>query len=300
MVRCTSLDGMTYCLHLGFTGADPHSRQWREEVDGYVDQPRSGTGDKRLVDTLRERAAMPYVARRAADIREIQEAWQGVGKARLVDYWRRGVTAPASLFATHSSLPRPAAPDCPNPDGCAPSARAILWKWTEQIRSYYCGPAAFQMIDYGDDGTLNPQDDIANNWLGTTTAGTSISSMVSATNDHTGWDGKAGPYVVQSVSGWTTANFLNAHANEIGLYGAPVIEHVLLRDEFFDYLRYDHGGHFQMGRAYNYSGDLIGIFEPFDERDWSSGGYATAGPHNDREAYQMLNATKADMSNFGI
>ena len=159
----------------------------------------------------------------------------------------------------------------------APNYRYIIYPYyREQVKSYYCGPAT--MESFADaDGNDHSQYYWAD-VLGTETLGyTSIWSLVPAINNHTSWDSSShgGSYAVVSVAGKDQNWFVAQHEERIGVYGAPIAEHVKLRKTYFDYLQYDHGGHYQTGRGYSHSNNKIAIFEPFDERDWCSGGNYT-------------------------
>ena len=72
---------------------------------------------------------------------------------------------------------------------------------------------------------------------------------------------------------------MTQHEFRIGYYGAPVIEHVMLKTAFFFYINQNHGGHFQTGKGYNSTAETISIFDPYDERDWVTGGSHSSGPH---------------------
>lgn len=165
--------------------------------------------------------------------------------------------------------------------------------YREQIKSYYCGPAT--METFGDaDGNDHDQYYWADK-LDTEPHGlTYIGNFIPVINDYTNWDAsyRGGPYAVVSVHGpgkdidW----FIAQHEIRIGIYGAPIIEHVVLHTDYFHYLRYDHGGHYQTGRGYSHVADTISIFEPYDEQDWYEHGYHTGKPQ--QVAFQdMWNAT---------
>jgi|GEM_PF-5004016 len=159
----------------------------------------------------------------------------------------------------------------------APNYRYIIKDYyREQEEPYYCGPATMESFADADGN-----DQTQPHWagvLGTTQAyGTWIGNLVPAINNHTNWDSSShgGSYAVVSVAGKDQNWFVAQHEERIGVYGAPIAEHVKLRKTYFDYLQYDHGGHYQTGRGYSHSNNKIAIFEPFDERDWCSGGNYT-------------------------
>jgi hypothetical protein len=151
----------------------------------------------------------------------------------------------------------------------APNYRYIIYDYyREQETSYWCGPATMESLADADGN-----DQTQSHWadeLDTTEEGTSIWNLVPVINDHTNWDSSShgGSYAVVSVSGKDQNWFVAQHEERIGIYGAPIAEHVKLWKTYFDYLKYDHGGHYQTGRGYSHSNNKIAIFEPFDERDW--------------------------------
>ncbi|WP_432937755.1 C39 family peptidase [Kribbella sp. CA-253562] len=171
---------------------------------------------------------------------------------------------------------------------------------TSQDRGYWCGPATFQSIDWADDKQKDTQASWAKD-LGATTSGTAISAMVKQTNLKTNWDLAAGTYIVQNVSHWTPAKFLQVHQNHLGDGApAPVIEHVQLLKRYFPYLAFNHSGHYQVGRGYNKKTGTIGIFEVFNERRFNSRGNKTDGARN-IPATAMFNATLANQfKNIGL
>lgn len=66
------------------------------------------------------------------------------------------------------------------------------------------------------------------------------------------WAAKGGTYAVVSVATWTVDGYWSRITNQIGYYGAPVIEHPLLHKNYHKYLSTSGGysGHFQPGRRY--------------------------------------------------
>jgi hypothetical protein len=182
-----------------------------------------------------------------------------------------------------------------------PAANYIMKGFqTSQDKGYWCGPATFQSIDWADDKQKDTQASWAKD-LGATTSGTAISAMVKQTNVKTNWDLAAGTYIVQNVSHWTPAKFLQVHQNHLGDGApAPVIEHVQLLKRYFPYLAFNHSGHYQVGRGYDTKAKTIGIFEVFNERRFNSRGNVTDGPRN-IPATAMFNATLANsFKNIGL
>ncbi|MCD4737907.1 MAG: hypothetical protein K8R89_01430 [Anaerolineae bacterium] len=159
----------------------------------------------------------------------------------------------------------------------APNSRYIIYPYyREQVKNYYCGPATMESFADADGNDHNQYYWAA--VLGTETLGyTSIWNLVPAINNHTNWGSSShgGSYAVVSVSGKDQNWFVAQHEERIGIYGAPIAEHVKLWKTYFDYLKYDHGGHYQTGRGYSQNTGKIAIFEPYDERDWCNDGYYT-------------------------
>jgi hypothetical protein len=212
--------------------------------------------------------------------------------------------------AGHTVAPKPGGPSTkPSPPPLKPpvvvkpkpvSNYIMKGYQTSQDRGYWCGPATFQSIDWADDKQKDTQASWAKD-LGATTSGTAISAMVKQTNLKTNWDLAAGTYIVQNVSHWTPAKFLQVHQNHLGDGApAPVIEHVQLLKRYFPYLAFNHSGHYQVGRGYDKKAGTIGIFEVFNERRFNSRGNKTDGPRN-IPATAMFNATLANQfKNIGL
>jgi hypothetical protein len=170
---------------------------------------------------------------------------------------------------------------------------------TSQEKGYWCGPATFQSIDWADDNQKDTQASWAKD-LGSTTGGTAISAMVKQTNVKTAWPKSAGTYVVQNVSDWNAQTFFAVHQKHLGVYKAPVIEHVQLLKRYFPYLAFNHSGHYQVGRGYDKANGTIAIFEVFNERRFNSRGNVTDGPRN-IPASALFNATLANsFQNIGL
>ena len=96
------------------------------------------------------------------------------------------------------------------------------------------------------------------------------------------------------MNGRTQGYYMLVHELRIGVGGAPVVEHVYLNTEYFDYLDLHtwNGPHFQTGRGYSCNTNTISIFESYDERDCISGG-AHSGMVQYVPLSDMYNATQA-------
>jgi hypothetical protein len=206
--------------------------------------------------------------------------------------------APTRTAPTHgTSTPVPSTPAAPV---VAPASAYIMKGFqTSQEKGYWCGPATFQSIDWADDKQKDTQASWAKD-LGSTSSGTGISAMVKQTNLKTAWPKSAGSYIVQNVSHWNAQTFFTVHQKHLGVYKAPVIEHVQLLKRYFPYLAFNHSGHYQVGRGYDKAKGTIAIFEVFNERRFNSRGNVTDGPKN-IPASALFNATLANsFQNIGL
>jgi hypothetical protein len=277
LLRCFDV-GAIYCLGIGFTGTQPSLARIKADLD--ADSGDRQGGALGVTAFVSQRTALSDADRVDAELAEIDEAFDGAAKARAVA----------------ASLDAPPAPET------LPSNYIMYGYQTRQVKSYWCGPASFQSIDWADDKVRDTQAGWAAD-LGTTTGGTSLSSMVKLTNAKTDWDLKAGPYIVQSVEDWTAEQFMTVHRNHLGdAQPAPVIEHPMLLKQYFPYLKFSHSGHYTVGRGYSDNTDTISYFEVFNEADWNSRGNETWGIQAGIPAATLLAATKANASfqNIGL
>jgi len=317
VMRCFKLEEENYCLGLGFVDQIPTGAQISATVtsapqatDEVGVEQDIDTGDQSPTAFVEQRAAMPKGLRIAAELDEMQTAWDGRDKARAL----RLFDTPSVTTANPPTTPPTATPTTPEPTRSTPStptgptapkplpSSAYIMKGyeTSQDKGYWCGPATFQSIDWADDQQKDTQASWAKD-LGSTSSGTGISAMVEQTNLKTKWDLAAGTYIVQNVKGWTPQKFLAVHQRHLGdAAPAPVIEHVQLLKRYFPYLAFNHSGHYQVGRGYDMNKGTIGIFEVFNERRFNSRGNTTNGPKN-IPASAMLNATLANsFKNIGL
>jgi hypothetical protein len=290
-VRCAVLDGESYCLYVGFTPLKAGTPQFEERLQQLAAEPVSDTGDMRVVDQVKADLALGQTKRTAAEAAEMESAVLAVGKVKLADLEVAGQPVPAGFFARYPETARAGASVLDPP----PAPPASMWLignqyYNDQDRSYWCGPATMNILDFGDDGGQDGQANWAN-WLGTTTSGTGIVAIKNAVNANTGWDSKAGTYAIRDISGMSVDIFFGHHRRQLGISRAPIVEHPMLKKRYFDYLARDHGGHFQVGNGYNTSGQKIHIFEVYDERDFVSGAPWT-GKQQIVPASKQLAATK--------
>lgn len=289
--RCFALSTETYCLGIGFVSAMPtYRRLARPEVVGSGGR----TGDMPFGRWMARRAKLSNRARIAVEQREVREAIAGVAKARWVD----ATTAAARGARTSDPPPQ-----------FEPSNAIMYGKETRQERSNWCGPATLQSIHWGSPN--GPTKVSQTSWassthLGTTAAGSAITDMVHEINLWTTWDdvSRGGDYIVEDVTPQDGPSFYAIHqAHLSGSSGAPIVEHPQLLNQYFSYLKYDHSGHFQVGRGYRTTSSgvrTILIFEVFNEADWNSSGNTTWGAREVSSANLLL-ATKAHpLHNFGL
>jgi hypothetical protein len=277
LLRCFGVDTETYCLGLGFVDQRPTGAELAATAAQRSSTPTTRTGALTPAQLVAARAAATDTSRVNSELNELRTAWAGREKARTLRTGQYDITRPP------------------------PPALNIMGPYaTSQERSYWCGPATFQSIDWADDNQRDTQLSWASD-LGTTTSGTSITAMVQQTNLKTNWDVNAGTYIVQGVASWTSSKFFATHQTHIGDgTAAPIIEHPQLLRRYFPYLRYDHSGHFQVGRGYSRPAGTITIFEVFNERRFNSSGNVTNGSKN-IPAYTMFNATLANaFKNVGL
>lgn len=181
-----------------------------------------------------------------------------------------------------------------NPD--IPKSAVILQGYfREQETSYWCGPATMKSIADAD-GVVKSQAQWAE-ILGTTREnGTYLGNINQAINSYTNWDLRAGSYVIVSIMDKTPEWFMNFYRLHVGADRSPVVNHVKLSSQYFNYISGVYGGHYQTGRGYddgyNEATRIIKLFEPFDERDYVPGGKPSAGEHdvNYRALYDAIRA----------
>jgi len=324
ILRCFKLDEENYCLGLGFVDEVPTNAQLQAAVSP-PERRASGdvgvghdipTGDLTPATFVAERAAMPKSTRVTAELDEMQTAWAGREKAREL----RLMTAPQPT--TDSSTPTPTATPTATPTVTptrtgptqgmptvvpttvapvtVPGSSYIMKGFqTSQEKGYWCGPATFQSIDWADDHQKDTQASWAKD-LGSSTSGTAISAMVKQTNVKTAWPKSAGTYIVQNVSGWNSQTFFTVHQKHLGVYKAPVIEHVQLLKRYFPYLAFNHSGHYQVGRGYDKANGTIAIFEVFNERRFNSRGNVTDGPKNIPASALFIATLANSFQNIGL
>ena len=288
LVRCADLEGQRYCLGVGWTHRDPDQVQARIAGAARAVAARGAvvpetTGDLDALALLRRTAAMDPQERAEAERRELTAAARSVAKVWLLRHELEGTPLPDGFLDRH--------PEARAPEGSVEARtagtdavartktradyprRGVILKGrkvTEQVRSYWCGPASMQMIAWAWQGKRRTQGHWADK-LGTTTDGSAISEMVRVVNGSTGFDGpdRAGPYVVLDISGYSYKKWLLLNMRHLVDYRAPLVLHPVLLKKYYPYLDDDASGHFQVGRGYDKRGKKptqVGYFEPWNQQ----------------------------------
>jgi hypothetical protein len=297
LVRCVVFDGQRYCLGTGWTQqtqAEVRARTTAlaQRQAGRATTRPTATGDLTTLVSLRQQAQLSPAARAEAQRAELTRAARSVAKVWLIRHQIQGVPLPPH-FATRHPEVRAADPSTIDARGsatltapsAAPAAGRKVKHWRAYPRkgvalhrthvaaqhlTYWCGPTSMQMIAWGWSGERRTQRHWAAR-LGTTTSGTSITSMVDEVNRATGWDKEkyAGPYIVLDIGDWSFHQWMLLMARHIVDYRAPVVLHPVLLTRYYPYLDHDGSGHFQVGRGYRKRGDrppLLGYFEPWNQQ----------------------------------
>jgi hypothetical protein len=335
LVRCATFDGQRYCLGQGWT--DRTQTRVRAQTAAMIHRQTAGrasplraagsesTGALSPLGALRQLARLSPRERAASERAELTQAARSVAKVWLIRHQIQGVPLPAGFLAHHPEVRQPrtatttAASMTSDFTGPVPqSQRAWAKRWrdyppraavlnrhdvSQQVRTYWCGPASMQMIAWGWSGRRRSQQYWADK-LGTTTSGSSMGEMVNITNRYTGWDRQsyAGPYISLDISDWSFREWLLLMARHTVDYRAPVILNPVLLKQYFPYLDHDGSGHFQVGRGYEKragKGPLLGYFEPWNQQRF----------HPDepfisrvqwRPAYRSYRAIEANFHSVGV
>ncbi len=295
LVRCAVFEGQRYCLGSGWTDRTQSQVQRSMAAVAARQAARptqaTSTGDLSMIAALRQAARLTPHQRAAAQTAELTEAARSVAKVWLLRHQVQGVPLPHHFFARHPEV-RTAAATPASRSGtssvlaaASSMARQRVKHWRDyprkgkvlharevkpQHRTYWCGPTAMQMITWGWSGRMRTQQHWADK-LGTTTSGSSITSMVDVVNRSTGWDkaAYAGPYITLDIGDWSFQKWMLLMARHIVDYRAPVILHPVLLTQFYPYLDHDGSGHFQVGRGYKKRDGktpLLGYFEPWNQQ----------------------------------
>jgi hypothetical protein len=315
VVRCARFEGQRYCLGTGWT--DRTQAEVRARAVSLLERPAARraavptTGDLSAYDALRQAAQLSPVRRAAAERAELTRAARSVAKVWLIRHQIQRVPLPPGFLARHpevrgatsAGLRTSNAPDSGGlrrfkPWRAYPTKSTVLdpKQVAAQRLTYWCGPTTMQMIAWGWQQSRRSQQHWANR-LGTTTSGTSITSMVHIVNAATGYDqaAYAGPYVTLDIENWSFHQWRLLIARHVVDYHAPVVLHPVLLARFYPYLDHDGSGHFQVGRGYKKRPGrtpLLGYFEP-----WNQQRFHPDEPFIDRvqwrDAYRSYRANEA-------
>jgi hypothetical protein len=335
LVRCATFDGQRYCLGQGWTDrtqaqvrartAAMVSRQAAAQAAPLRAAASEATGELSPLGALQQMARMSPRMRAASERVELTQAARSVAKVWLIRHQIQGVALPAGFLAHHPEVRQvgtaTSSAGSITSDFVGPvpqSQRAWSKRWrdyppraavlsrhdvSQQVRTYWCGPASMQMIAWGWSGRKRSQQYWANR-LGTTTSGSSMTEMVNITNRYTGWDRQsyAGPYISLDIGDWSFREWMLLMARHTVDYRAPVILNPVLLKQYFPYLDHDGSGHFQVGRGYEKrarNGPLLGYFEPWNQQRF----------HPDepfisrvqwRPAYRSYRAIEANFHTVGV
>ena len=276
---------------------------------------RETTGDLTDADLLAQRAAMAPAERRDVEREELEAAARSVAKVVLLRHQYLGTPLPDGFLERHPEA-RASSTELATSSRTTSSRtkkmkdypqRATVLRnrrTSEQVRTYWCGPATMQMIVWGWTGNRRQQSHWAKR-LGTTTSGSGISDMVRVVNQDTGFDrdARAGKYIVLDISGWRFKQWMLLQMRHVKDYRAPLVLHPILLKRFYPYLDDDASGHFQVGRGYDKNGRRpgdIGYFEP-----WNQQRFDPSEPYIKRvqwrRAYKSFRANQAhDQQNIGV
>jgi hypothetical protein len=317
LVRCADLDGQRYCLHTGWTTrseADVRARVGAaaRTIAARTTGAQSGadetTGDLDALAALRRSAALTPAARAESERRELTEAARSVAKVWLLRHELQGAALPDGFLSAHPEARTAATAPLTSRKtrGDYPRRGVVLRprRVSEQVRTYWCGPATMQMIGWGWSRERRSQWRWARA-LGTTSNGTAISDMVRLVNQRTGFDraNRAGRYIVLDISDWSYRQWLLLTMRHVVDYRAPLVLHPVLLKKYYPYLDDDASGHFQVGRGYDKNGSRpaqVGYFEP-----WNQQRFDPSEPYISRvqwrSAYKSYRANRAHFQqNIGV
>jgi hypothetical protein len=281
-VRCTTLDGSVYCLHLGWRDQAPDRTELRASVTTQAAQTAkvaatgsvdAGQGDMPLATQIRRWAAAPRAERVAAEQAEMKEALAALGKVRLMSLTEAGRPVPDSFWTAYPETAAWGKPLVAARAGTAARLAAdtstvgSTARAQKQINGYYCGPTSMVAFGWNDPvvgnrAGMNSQSHWASR-LGTTTQGSAITTIASRINTDLTWDNTAGKYVVVNIGDKTDGWWQEKFIDHIAYLRAPIQLHPDYEPDNNTWGR-DTGGHFNVGRGYYYNGatKTIYLYEP--------------------------------------
>jgi hypothetical protein len=281
-VRCTTLDGSVYCLHLGWTDAEPDRAELRASVTAQAVETakaagtgsaEAGQGDMPLATQIRRWAAAPRAERVAAEQAEMKEALAALGKVRLMSLTEQGRSVPDPFWTAYPETAAWGKPLVAARAGI--KARLAVdtaavgdpARAQKQINGYYCGPTSMVAFGWNDPvhknrAGMNSQAHWAGR-LNTTTAGTAIVDIAYRINSDLTWDNLAGAYVVVNIGSKSDLWWQEKFIDHIAYLRSPIQLHPDYNPDNNTWGR-DTGGHFNVGRGYYYNGATksIYLYEP--------------------------------------
>lgn len=140
--------------------------------------------------------------------------------------------------------------------------------WHGQERSYWCGPTSCQIVAHYF-GNLKTQATMAS-YLGTTSAGTSITKVDDCLRAFTGRS-------YQCYTGVGTSTLLAKVAHTLSTHRQPVVADVRIVPGVWYAYRFAHAGHIIPVEAFDWRYGIIRVNDPYNEASYQSRGGATGG-----------------------
>ncbi len=331
--RCATFDGQRYCLGVGWTTQSQAQVQARVSYAAQAIAARrptavETTGDLDAAAALKRTAKLSPTARVRRERAELTDAARSVAKVWLLRHEIQGAPLPEGFATAHPEAVAARGGDSTATTTTTPSAPPTVavneattasktaaeypqlatvldeTQVAQQSRSYWCGPAAMQMVAWGWRQKQQPQKKWARK-IGTSTAGSSITDVVRVINNNTGWDRAehAGTFVTLDIGDFTFDEWYLVMMRHVTDFTAPVLLHPVLEKKYYPYLDDNASGHFQVGRGYdqNPTGEpLLSYFEP-----WNQQAFDPSEPYIERvqwqSAYQQFRANQAHFQhNIGV
>ncbi len=254
---CETIGGENFCTDMGFI--DPETEKIvRAEFAAAVGKPIPNSGGDTSVEAMvTELLAMSPVELKAHQDAQLVDARESVWpEDLLVD-----VEEPA---AKGLISPQKIGNPLPIWNLQVPGLTGLKVSTFKQTKDYYCGPASLALIARAN-GVTKSQATWANA-LGTTEhSGTGLANIVAEINKNKSWLKSGSKYKVLNVSKMSESDFKVHYKTRINGNRAIVL-HPKLHKKFFSYLKFDHGGHFQVG--YGYTNTHVKFIEVYNEADF--------------------------------
>lgn len=275
--RCVEfLSGVRYCLNYGWTTTT--EREVRADMlssarqESALKAPVASTGDLSILAMLDQTSEMSTHERVTSVRSDLKEAAEGIDSFLKTEELRTLLT-PTSVKSRAASSAGIAA--TPRKQPVQESGKILKDRVVEQEHAYWCGPATIQMMAWNWGKHKKVSQPTWAKRLGTTKSGTSIHAMVKLINKDpqlSKWVKKQGKkYEARNIEKHTFPQWYALNVNHYDKYGTPVILHPLLLKKYFPYLDKDSGGHFQLGRGWDFDShtaksEKLLYYEPFNPR----------------------------------